>query len=157
MIVFLAYRMKLYWLLSDKYKHKHRTIFYSSVWTYNFIHNGGMTWRHSKHESYLRWGFLAPVKTAENWVWYARKGNKNLEKRTREFPVQVTTTIYWEADIKTVATAYIDDFHASWKTQNDIFNNQFYSQVCEQRPPHPRERQNMVFSDKWSLFGSHFV
>ena len=25
--------------------------FYSSVLIYNFIHNGGMTWRHLKHKS----------------------------------------------------------------------------------------------------------
>ena len=30
-----------------------------------------------------------------------------------------------------------------------------YSQTCQQRPP--REKQNMVFIDKWSVFGGFFI
>ena len=29
-------------------------ILYSSVWIYNFIHNGWMTWCHKKHKSHLK-------------------------------------------------------------------------------------------------------
>ena len=66
------------WLfLSKNINFNTALLFYSSVWIYNFIHNGEMTWRHSKHESHLtppgvRWDFLAPVKMTEKPVWYAR-------------------------------------------------------------------------------------
>ena len=69
----LTYRMKLYWLLSKNINVNTALFIYSSVWIYNFIYNGGMTRIHSKHETGgVRWDFLAPMKTAENPVWYAR-------------------------------------------------------------------------------------
>ena len=39
--------MNLYWL-SKNINFNSALLFYSSVWIYNFIHNGDMTWRHLK-------------------------------------------------------------------------------------------------------------
>ena len=56
--------------------------FCNSLWIYNFVHNGGITWHHSKHETHLtppgvRWDFLAPEKTAEyknfiSWLYFSQ-------------------------------------------------------------------------------------
>ena len=60
-----------------------------------------------------------------------------------------------------VMLMYTDRRHMTMTTGGDLFSVIYLIKLCYTVKPvikcHPGERQNMVFIDKWSLFGGHFV